>query len=91
MKHVGLLSLALVLGCVAGAVTTQFTVPAARAGSDAPRWEYNCGVNPTKAQLDEAGAQGWELVSTAVLKTDRKNFDASLVASDIQFCFKRPL
>lgn len=79
------------LGCVAGAVATQFTVPAARAGSDAPRWESNCGVNATKAQLDEADAQGWELVSTTVLRTDHKTFDNELVATDVQFCFKRPL
>jgi hypothetical protein len=89
MKHVGLLSIVFVLGCVAGGVASQVAVLPARAGSDAPRWEYNCGVNASKEQLNEAGAQGWELVSVDVLATAGEVASDAVHATKVQFCFKR--
>jgi len=77
------IALAFVLGCVSGGVASRIAEPAARAGAPGAvqRWEYDCGNNPPMAELNAAGAQGWELVSTTQL---RRN-------NDVMVCFKRPL
>lgn len=51
--------------------------------------EYDCGVNASKEQLDEAGAQGWELVSVDVLATAGEVASDAVHATKVQFCFKR--
>ncbi|HTJ47736.1 MAG TPA: hypothetical protein VL463_36820 [Kofleriaceae bacterium] len=55
------------------------TVPPARAGTSPPRWEYLCLQNPPKAQLAEAGAQGWEAAhyATVALLCFRRALPAS--------------
>jgi hypothetical protein len=90
MKHVAIASIVFVVGCAVGGAASQFVVPAARAGSDAPKWEYNCGFNATKAQLDEAGVQGWDLVSTTVVEEKHLGTVESQ-AIKVQYCFKRPM
>jgi len=86
MSHKFALALALMVGCAAGAATSSFVVPPLHAQAAATRWEHNCGHDASKAQLDEAGAQGWELVSVSVLHRTNTLQDSTLF-----YCFKRPV
>lgn len=79
---------------VAGCVTTAvISVPRARAdATNLPRWEHWCldvdGV-PKAGDLDKAGAEGWELVSTTFRPPVVQN--GSSVGGGATFlCFKRP-
>ena len=74
------IALVFVLGCIGGGVASRMADSPARAqGPGAPtRWEYNCGTNADNKAMNDAGAQGWELVST------------SSRGNDVLFCFKRP-
>jgi hypothetical protein len=84
MKRFLAVSFVFVLGCVAGGVASQLAVAPARAQApNAHRWEYNCGVDPSLAQLDEAGSQGWELVAIAPYR--------SAASGHLSYCFKRSL
>ena len=90
MKGTLAISIALVVGCVAGATTSHLVVPPVRAGTNPPRWEYICKDDLEKAEkgfdaaLNELGAQGWELVHAT---HDRKaNWGYRWEA-----CFKRPV
>jgi hypothetical protein len=71
-------------GCVVGGVSSQFVVPPAQAQGPAARWEYFCFNDDNSGdvfhKLNEAGAQGWELVSA--------NSTGSLNMSGL-FCMKR--
>jgi hypothetical protein len=65
-------------GCVVGGVSSQFVVPPARAQDAGARWDYFC-FNDTNgeevsAKLNDAGAQGWQLVS--VSSRGSHNFEA---------------
>jgi hypothetical protein len=69
MRHLVIGSVFLV-GCVVGGVGASLvSAPVARAGTTPQRWEYWCfqdtgrGPEPTLPQLNQAGQQGWELVS----------------------------
>jgi hypothetical protein len=75
------------VGCIVGSVSSQLVVPPARAQTSPARWEYFCFEAPnTPAQvtkaLNEAGAQGWDLV-------EANSYGAINV--DALFCTKRVL
>ncbi len=85
-----LLAAAFVLGCVTTAVVH---VPRARAdAANLPRWEHWCmdvdGV-PKPADLDKAGAEGWEMVSVA-FRPPVVNGGNSVGGGATYVCFKRP-
>ena len=77
------IALVFVLGCISGGVAGRMadSPASAQAPGARVRWEYNCDVNPSLKQLDDAGANGWELVTTSTV----------LGNGDINYCFKRPL
>jgi hypothetical protein len=72
-----------VLGCVTGGIAGRVAVPPAHAAAGVPRWEYNCGMNASVAQLNEAGAEGWELVTAAAVMQNS--------VPSVGYCFKRSL
>jgi hypothetical protein len=65
-------------GCVVGGVSSQFVVPPARAQDAGTRWDYFCfehaNAEDASVKLNEAGAQGWQLVS--VSSRGSHNFEA---------------
>jgi hypothetical protein len=66
MQHRGFLVIIFVIGCATGGVASQLVVPAARAGTTLTRWEYLSGpldVDTMSSVLNQAGVQGWELVT----------------------------
>lgn len=76
-------------GCLAGAVGPQLVIPPVRAGTNPTRWEHFClsGVAfsnddvltpASKARVDAAGAEGWEMATSG-----QRPHDTFL-------CFKRP-
>lgn len=72
-----------VVGCGAAAVGPQL-VPPARAGTAPQHWEYQCkevgaSANEVMPMLNEFGAQGWELTTSA-----RNGIWTA-------YCFKRPM
>ncbi len=74
-----------VTGCATGLVAREvFTVPQALAQSTAPRWSYFCidenDRDDLEKKLNQAGAQGWELVSSGA---GPKSFS-------IYWCLRRP-
>jgi len=77
-----------VVGCLVGALTSQF-VRAARAATPPARWEYRCtgladGITDASNAL---GAQGWEMVAAA-----GAGGGAPLTSwVKMVWCFKRPL
>ena len=84
-----LVALAFLGGCLSTAV---FTVPHARADArTVTRWEHWCvdvdGV-PKNDQLDKAGSEGWELVSTNFRPPIVKE-GSSVGGGATLVCFKR--
>jgi hypothetical protein len=71
------------VGCVTGGIGSQFVSPPARAGTTPQRWEYICAEAPSVADLNQAGRNGWELV-TATLENGTTFAGPTL-------CLKRPL
>src|SRR5262249_38746289 len=69
MKQSGIIVVVFVFGCATGGVAAQLVVPAVRAGTSPTRWEYQCATvgknGGITAALNQLGAQGWELASTA--------------------------
>jgi hypothetical protein len=71
----------LLAGCttISGAGGETNTIPPRPAGACSPNWEHMC-INPAvgtySQMLNEAGAQGWEMV----LRTEQGTY-----------CFKRPV
>jgi hypothetical protein len=82
-----------VIGCVAGGAASQMVVPKARAGTNPPRWEYVCGESENEAiplaQLNKAGAEGWELAW--MLPNKMRGGVGFLDTNDIVYCMKRPM
>jgi hypothetical protein len=70
-------------GCGAGVSAASFVVPPARAGTNPPRWEYQCFEEndpaTVTAKANRLGSQGFELAAGA-------GWSASNT-----WCFKRPL
>jgi hypothetical protein len=70
------------VGCATGAVGSNLTSQLASAQAPPPgatRWQYKCFPGIRWSQLDQIGAQGWEMVTYA------PGGDGS------DGCFKRPL
>ncbi|MER2560166.1 MAG: hypothetical protein ABTQ32_05565 [Myxococcaceae bacterium] len=85
-----LILLAFLVGCV---TTALFNVPRARADSaNLTRWEHWCvdvdGV-PKNADLEKAGAEGFELVSVSFRPPVVQNGN-SVGGGATYLCFKRP-
>lgn len=85
-----LVALAFCAGCLSTAV---FSVPRARAdAASLTRWEHWCldvdGV-PKNSDLDRAGAEGWELVSTNFRPPVVRD-GSSVGGGATLVCFKRP-
>lgn len=85
-----MVAVAFVAGCAA---TAAFQVPRARADAkDLARWEHWCvdveGI-PKNADLERAGAEGWELVSTTFRPPVVQN-GSSVGGGATVLCFKRP-
>lgn len=93
MQQRGFVAVIFLIGCATGGVASQLAVPAARAGSAAPRWEYYCAqVQRVSAQqLNTYGAEGWELVSLFPSHLERELVSKDLGADEFAYCFKRPL
>ena len=92
MKHRGLIAIVFVVGCAIGGFASQLVVPLARAGTSSTRWEYFCkraspaslsGVDSFTEKLNDAGADGWELVSVVPSRIDGATVDM------FTFCSKR--
>ena len=92
MKHRGFFAIAFGIGCAVGGVASQFVVSLAHAGTSATRWEYVCkrasaaslnGVDSFGEKLNDAGAEGWELVSVVPSHTDGPTVDT------FTYCSKR--
>jgi len=89
MKRGWLLAVAFVAGCAA---TAAFQVPRARAETNVQRWEHWCldvEGSPKNSDLAKAGAEGWELVSTAFRPPVVQN-GTSVGGGATMLCFKRP-
>jgi hypothetical protein len=84
--HKSSLALLFLLGCVTGGVASRVTIPPARAGTNPQRWEYLCAQNPDMKWMNEAGAAGYELVTSAAYSRIN-NFDDDRTV----YCLKRPL
>jgi hypothetical protein len=87
-------SLLLAIGFLAGCVTTAlFNVPRAHADtSSVTRWEHWCvdvDGTPKNADLEKAGAEGFELVSVAFRPPVVQNGN-SVGGGATYLCFKRP-
>lgn len=85
-----LIALAFFAGCL---TTAAVSVPRARAeGPSISRWEHWCldvdGV-PKNSDLDRAGIEGWELVSTNFRPPVVSN-GSSVGGGSTLLCFKRP-
>lgn len=85
-----MVAVAFVAGCAA---TAAFQVPRARADAkDLVRWEHWCvdveGI-PKNADLERAGAEGWELVSTT-FRPPVVQSGSSVGGGATVLCFKRP-
>jgi hypothetical protein len=90
LKPAWLLALAFLAGCVTTAIVS---VPRARAdGAAVARWEHWCidvdGV-PKNADLEKAGAEGWELVTTNFRPPVVRD-GSSVGGGATLMCFKRP-
>lgn len=88
-KTLLLFTVALMIGCAAGAVGSQLVIPAARAGTTPQRWEYVCiesgdDVMQLTAVANRAGQQGWELTAASI------SDGGTSVTNDAFWCFKRP-
>jgi hypothetical protein len=76
-----LFAVVFLVGCATGGVASQFVVPPAKASASATSWEYFCAdtdandMADVSGKLNEAGKQGWELVT--------------MNASNGFYCFKR--
>ena len=78
-----------VLGCISGGVAGRVAEPAAHAQTPAgvTRWEYDCGKNPSMKQINDAGAQGWEMVAISPV-----NGGGSMAyTNELTICFKRAM
>jgi hypothetical protein len=76
---------AFIVGCVTSQVVAPLLVPAVRAGTTPPRWEYLCidisHAKTVETWANKAGAEGWELTAAS-----GRGDSARPV-----WCFKRPL
>jgi hypothetical protein len=87
LRGVGV-GLVFLLGCAVGGMAGRIAVPPASAQQMATgsRWEYFCfdATDPGRITLkaNEAGAQGWEMVTGAMAMSG--------MLSDAAWCFKRP-
>lgn len=88
------IALFLVGAFVLGFVASQWLVPPAQAQDEGPprfvlmRWEYLCIDKLDRARLNQAGLQGWELVTGA----PRGSGNAFTQSQETMvWCFKRPL
>jgi len=76
------LALAFGIGCGAGYGASQVAVRSAKADAGPQKWEHKCFdavvIESVTDQANQAGEDGWELVSTAV------------GSSSYTACFKRP-
>lgn len=96
MKHRALIAIIFLIGCATGGVASQLVapvVPAARAGTNPTRWEYFClTVNHRQgsltAEMNKAGAAGWELVSVAPQQSIARGYSSD---EGMLFCAKRAL
>ncbi len=88
-KAVGLIGMALVVGCAAGVVGKELIVPTAGAQALGKRFEHRC-ANLKWGELDDGaelrpdfGAEGWELVT----------FSSAMQGGTTRIfaCFKREL
>ena len=83
MKRTGALSLIFIVGCIAGAATSNLVVPKVRAGTNPTRWEYYCaGEMLTEAEMKQVGEAGWELTTMMA---------RGVAGTTTISCFKRPL
>jgi hypothetical protein len=92
MKHRGFIAVIFLIGCATGGVASQLVVPPARAGTASTHWEYVCGrvaSGSLSANLNKAGADGWELVSVVPASQDTQFGSTSI--DDYTFCAKRGL
>jgi hypothetical protein len=74
------LSVAFIVGCVAGGVGQRLVAPPARAGTSPKKWETHCfqergSTEMVNAKANKMGQQGWEFVD----------------GNGSFYCFKRPL
>jgi hypothetical protein len=64
------LSVAFIVGCLAGPVVQPTLAPSLRAAPGTVKWEYHCvgfrqaSGNEIARELNKAGALGWELAVT---------------------------
>jgi hypothetical protein len=85
-----LLSLVFLVGCAVGGAASHFVAPPARAGTTPQKWAYFCitsgdNVERFTRKLDQAGAEGWELVAASV------SDGGTSITNNAFWCFKRPL
>jgi|ERR1043166_965097 hypothetical protein len=98
MTRRGWIAVIFLIGCATGSVASQLVIPPIRAGTQPQRWEYLCvQVAPEATKLtpalNNAGAAGWELVSTVAAHMDGEGLTGltGLRSDSYVFCFKRAL
>jgi len=74
-------------GAGARVAVPRSPVPPVRPGMALTRWEYLC---IDAMYLDEAGMQGWELVSTVPVTAGATGNYGS-ISTSVTYCLKRPL
>jgi hypothetical protein len=82
-QRILLVVVAFVAGC-GGSQVARWSVPVARAGAPAARWEYTCknARQDITDMSNELGKEGWEMVTAAQV--------VSFGPASTVWCYKRP-